>query len=96
MDVNKSLEFLDVSNNQIGSVGFTAVLEALMSNNTLMRLNIALNNLKDRSPKVLCELLKVNKMIQSITLDAHTFKSNKQLKEIEKANKNSRLYFTLR
>ena len=61
------IETLILSNNHIGSSGLQHICSALVSNKTLVNLDISHNNIEDSHYKILYSLLQKNQVIRKLT-----------------------------
>lgn len=75
LEANKSIEFLDLSQNQLGVYGVTLVAKALQANQVLKGLNLFKNTLDVDGARALRELLKVNKSIEFLDIGHNRIRS---------------------
>ena len=69
---NKTLECLDLSNNQVSDDGIHSLVKELsMNNKTLMKIGLAKNGITDKGIEHLVEMIKTNKTLTQIDLCAN-------------------------
>lgn len=66
--MNKSIQFLDLSQNQLGVYGATLISKSLHKNTTLKGLNLFKNTIDVDGARALRDLLKVNKYIEFLDI----------------------------
>ena len=68
IQVNNSLQILDISGNKIYSDGITALINCLKVNSTIRKLNISSNDISDDKTKYLAEVVRVNTVLQELNI----------------------------
>ena len=66
--VNKTLQKLDISNNNISDDGAAAISDGLTCNISIQELNMSNNNIIDEGAKMIGEAIKVNKTLQKLDI----------------------------
>ncbi len=66
--INRSLQYLKLSQNKITSKGCKAIGEMLKSNRTLIYLKICRNKLRDEGIQFICEALMINETLQHLDI----------------------------
>lgn len=75
LEENKSIEFLDLSQNQLGVYGVTLIAKALQANQVLKGLNLFKNTLDVDGARALKDLLTVNKSIEFLDIGHNRIRS---------------------
>jgi Ran GTPase-activating protein (RanGAP) involved in mRNA processing and transport len=71
---NTTLQYLNLDSNALGSAGLAEIAPALYSNTSIKSLDLSINSLDDiESANVLCELMRRNKSITSLSLAYNEF-----------------------
>ena len=68
IQVNKTLQILDISDNTLYSNGITALINCLKINNTVRKLNVSRNSINDDTTELLAEVVQENTILQELNI----------------------------
>ena len=84
----KTLQKLDLSNNDLSDDGAAAISDGLRSNNTLLELNISQNSIADKGTQEIAKAIVINSSLQNINISKNYISSEGLLYFMEALNNN--------
>ena len=92
IQINKTLQELNISKNNITDEGAQRLAEAIQINKTLQELNISKNNITDEGAKRLAEAIQVNTTLQELNISKNWISKEGVMKIVEACTKNRTLH----
>ena len=71
IQVNTTLQNLDISNNNISDAGAAAISDSLKRNSSLVKLNMSKNNITSEGAKKISEAIQVNTTLQNLDISSN-------------------------